>query len=286
LTYSSRIGRGILAACFVGAIALAPQALAQGKLEARYNVTVAGIQVGKGSWLVEIGNDGQYTSAASGRVTGMMQVLTTGEGAAIARGTLGGGRLTPSTFASNITTDRYTDEVRITMQAGTVKELSVDPILPPSFDRVPVTEAHRRGVIDPMTAGMVVVSGNGDVLQPDACRHTNPVFDGRQRYDLVMSFKRMEHVKAEKGYQGPALVCAVHYEPIAGHRPGRAAIRFLRDTRDIEIWLAPITGTRVLVPFRISIPTFIGQAVLQATQFVATPQAARAGAGPNTVRAQ
>ena len=123
-------------------------------------------------------------------------------------------------------------------------------------------------------------------MQPEACQRTNHVFDGRQRYDLVMSFKRMDRVRAEKGYQGPVVVCAVHYEPIAGHRSGRSAIRFLRDTRDIEIWLAPISGTRVLVPFRISIPTFIGPAVLQASQFVAIPQSARAAPGPSTVRAQ
>jgi hypothetical protein len=40
--------------------------------------------------------------------------------------------------------------------------------------------------------------------------------------------------------------------------------------RDMEVWLAPVTGTRVLVPFRISIPTPLGLGVLEATQFVST----------------
>ena len=40
----------------------------------------------------------------------------------------------------------------------------------------------------------------------------------------------------------------------------------------MEIWLAPISGTRVLVPFRFSVPTPFGQGVLQATYFVAQPQ--------------
>jgi len=32
--------------------------------------------------------------------------------------------------------------------------------------------------------------------------------------------------------------------------------------RDAEVWLAPISGTRVLVPFRVSIPTPLGLGVL------------------------
>jgi hypothetical protein len=39
--------------------------------------------------------------------------------------------------------------------------------------------------------------------------------------------------------------------------------------RDLEVWLAPIAGTRVLVPFRAEGPTPIGIAVLEANQFVA-----------------
>ncbi len=47
----------------------------------------------------------------------------------------------------------------------------------------------------------------------------------------------------------------------------------------MEVWLAPIGSTRVLVPYRISIPTPIGMGVMQATQFVsvALPRAAAVG---------
>ena len=48
----------------------------------------------------------------------------------------------------------------------------------------------------------------------------------------------------------------------------------------MEVWLAPIAGTRVLVPFRVSIPTPIGLGVLQATQFVSVPQPRAAADGP------
>jgi hypothetical protein len=46
----------------------------------------------------------------------------------------------------------------------------------------------------------------------------------------------------------------------------------------MEMWLAPIFGTRVVVPYRVSIPTPLGTGVLQATQFVSAPQPAKASA--------
>jgi hypothetical protein len=102
------------------------------------------------------------------------------------------------------------------------------------------------------------------------------VFDGRLRYDLQLAFKRMDRVKAEKGYAGPVVVCAVHFSPIAGFIPSRTAIRYLTRLRDIEVWLAPIAGTRVLVPYRAQGPSPVGRVVLEATQFVSAPLPSRA----------
>jgi hypothetical protein len=47
------------------------------------------------------------------------------------------------------------------------------------------------------------------------------------------------------------------------------------DSHDIELWLAPIAGTRIVAPYRISIPTPIGVGVMEATQFVAMPHAGK-----------
>ncbi len=268
--------RGVVAAAATVVIAGVggEHAHAQGKLEARYVASVAGIPIGKGIWVVDIAED-HYAAAASGGVTGVLSAVTSGEGSAASRGGVHGGRLSPTTFATRVTADGKVDEVRMALQGGTVKDLTAEPPLPPSPDRVALTDNHRRGVIDPMTAGLMPVAGAGDVLTAEACQRTLSIFDGRQRFDLALSFKRMDKVKADKGYQGPAVVCTVLYQPVAGHRPSRSAIKYLMETRDMEIALVPIAGTRVLVPFRIAIPTAIGPAVLQATQFVTTSQSAR-----------
>jgi hypothetical protein len=74
------------------------------------------------------------------------------------------------------------------------------------------------------------------------------------------------------------VVCAVYFSPIAGHIPDRAAIKYLAELRDIETWLAPIAGTRLMVPYRVTVPTPIGVGVMQATQFVSSPQPGKASA--------
>ena len=143
---------------------------------------------------------------------------------------------------------------------GNVKEFAIDPEPPVDPDRIPVTDAHRRGVYDPMTGSMLRVPGTGDLMSPDACRAGAGIFDGRMRYDLKLDFKRMETVKAEKGYHGPVVVCAVYFTPVAGYIPDRPVIKYLTAQRNIEIAFAPIAGTRILVPFWMKIPTPLGPA--------------------------
>jgi hypothetical protein len=239
---------------------------AQGRLDASYAVTLAGVPIGKGGWTIDIQED-QYSATASGATSGLMMVFASGQGTSVVRGTVSGGQPIPSTYVSKIVADKKTDDVRISFAGGAVKEYVADPPTMPSPDRVPVTEAHRRGVSDPMTASLIRVAGNGDTFVPEVCQRTIPVFDGRMRYDLQLGFKHLDKVSADKGYQGTVVVCSVAFVPIAGHVPERSVIRYLVAQRDMEMWLAPLAGTRLMVPYRASIPTPIGLGVLQATQF-------------------
>jgi len=269
-------GRGFVLAALLACAAASP-ALAQGKLEASYSATLAGIPIGKGSWLIDI-NDTHYSAAATGTTTGLLHAFTDGHGASAARGTLQGGHPVSAIYASTIVAGKRTDEVRITIANGDVKDFSVDPPQDNMAERVPVTEAHRRDVLDPVTASLLRVPGNGDPLSPEACKQTLPIFDGRLRYDLTLVFKRMDKVKAAKGYAGPVVVCAVYFSPVAGFITSRSAIKYIAKLRNIEAWMAPIAGTRVLVPYRIQGPTPIGQAVLEADAFVSVAVPASASA--------
>ena len=256
----------------------APAAVrAQGKLEARYSATLAGIQIGKGSWVIDI-TDTQYMAAANGVTTGLMRAFTVGQGTSAAHGTLKAGQPMFSIFASTIAASHKIDDVSLTVANGIVTDSRLDPPLETEPERVPITDEHRKGILDPMTASLIRTPGTGNPLSPEACQHTVSIFDGRLRYDLQFAFKRMDKVKADQGYAGPVVVCVVYFSPIAGYIPSRAAIKYIAKQRDMEVWLAPIAGTRVLVPFRAQGPTPIGKFVLEANHFVSAPIPTRASA--------
>ena len=265
---------GTAALALLAAGAAGP-AQADGRLEARYRMSVAGIAIGQSEIDAVIGST-DYASSARGRASGLLRVLVTGEGSVSARGAIVDGRPVPGSFASRTVGEDETTTVAMTLAGGDVKELSAGTS-DPDAGRVPVTAADRKGIVDPLTAFLIPVGGDGDVVSTRACGRTLPIFDGRRRYDLALSFKRIERVKADTGYAGPAVVCAVAFTAIAGHRTDSPLVKYLAGGREIELALAPIAGTRLLAPFRLAIISMLGDIVIEATAFetTAAPAAAR-----------
>ncbi len=248
-------------------LAVAGQAGAQGRLDARYEATLAGIPIGKGAWTVEIQND-QFSASAFGGTSGLVNVFAGSSGTGASQGRVVNGGLVATTYNATTTVQKRSESVHIILNNGNVKESGIDPEPPIDPGRIPVTEAHRRGVYDPMTASLLRVPGDGEVLTPDACRKGAAIFDGHMRYDVNLNYKRMEIVRAVKGYRGPVVVCAAYFLPVAGYIPDRPFIKYLAAQRNIEIAFAPVAGTRVLAPFWFKIPTPLGAAKLEATQFI------------------
>ena len=267
---SPRRARWLLPALALVAASGATPAFAQGKLEAQYEATLAGIPVGRGAWNIEISDD-QFSAAASGGTAGLLKSLRIRSGSGASQGRVVNGALVSTNYSASTTTSKKTEAIHMLLNNGTIKEFAIEPEPPVDPDRIPVTEAHKKGVFDPMTGSMLQVPGTADPLSPEACRAGAAIFDGRMRYDLKLDFKRMETVQAEKGYQGPVVVCAIYFAPVAGYIPDRPVIKYLTAARNMEIAFAPVAGTRILVPFRMVIPTPLGIAMLEATQFITTP---------------
>jgi hypothetical protein len=258
----------------------AAPAAAQGRLDAKYEASLAGIPVGRGGWTIDVSDDA-YSAAAQGGTSGLLKAFAGGSGSGSSAGRVVAGTLVPSSYNATTTSSKKSETIRMVLTSGTVKEFSIEPEPPVDADRLPVTDAHRRGVLDPMTGSLLRVPGTGEVVAADSCRTGTAIFDGRMRYDLKLDYKRMENVKAEKGYHGQAVVCSLYFTPVAGYIPDRAAIKYLAAQRNIEVWFAPIAGTRVLVPFKVSVPTPLGTAVLEATEFVTTAAPPRTAARAN-----
>ena len=240
----------------------------EGNLDASYTISFAQIPVGELTATAVFG-ESEYAISARARAGGVLKaLLVDGEASFSTQGTIEGGHPVPTTFTSKIVSNTETSDVTMVLDEGNVKELAATP--PPSSDRVPVTNSNRQGIVDPLTALLFSAAAAGEGLSPEACRHTLPIFDGHHRYDLKLRFKRMDKVTAEKGYAGSVVVCSVGYEPIAGHRPSTPLVKYLSEGREMEIALAPLVGTRLLAPFRVTVVIMLATLVIEANQFEAT----------------
>jgi len=244
-------------------------AAAQVKLDASYRATLLGLPIGQISWTIEL-RDNRFTTAATGGISGILRVFTDGHGDVAAHGQLSGGRPVASDFALKLIAGKWSDDVQILFKGDKAKEYVTAPPNPDA-NLVPLTDANRVGVVDPMTALLVYMPGAGETAVPEACDRTVPIFDGHTRYNLRLTFKRIDKVTTEQGYQGPAVVCAVQFFPLAGYNPNHFLITFLAAQHDTEIWLAPFAGSRLMVPYRMAMPTPFGLGVLQAIKFESLP---------------
>jgi Protein of unknown function (DUF3108) len=257
-------------AVLVVVAACGDQALAQSRLEAGYTITFARIPVGNIVAAVELGAS-EYTMSAAGHAG--IRSLLTGEAAFATRGAVKDGHAIPVSFTSRIASGDESLNVTMVLNDGTVEKLMItpQPADPQAGgNRIPVTDADRRGILDPLSAFLLPDGVVGTSLSQDACQRTLPIFDGLQRYDLRLAYKRMDNVAASKGYAGPALVCSVSYQAISGHSPSTPLVKYLTEGREMEIAFAPVAGTRTLAPFRVSVMSMLANLVIRADRFVSS----------------
>src|SRR5215467_12014539 len=194
----------ILAACSALALITATagdRAHAEGNLDASYTISFARIPVGEITATAVFGQN-EYAISARARAGGVLKaLLVDGEASFSTDGTIKSDYPVPTTFTSKIVSNAESSDVTMVLEEGNVKELAVTP--PPSSDLVPVTKANRQGIVDPLTALLFSAAAAGEGLSQEACRRTLPIFDGHQRYDLKLRFKRMgDSGKGVRGTRG------------------------------------------------------------------------------------
>jgi hypothetical protein len=234
------------------------------KFAAHYIITMTHVTVGEMSWSTNFSGT-SYLASATGKASGVLSVLVKGEGTLTTRGAFEDGKLTPAVARFDVSDDDGVYDLEMTFDDGVFKRV-VDRGAPPPEDRVPVGPKLLHDVIDPLSAFLIPVEGKA--LTPANCGKVLKIFDGRRRYDLALSFKRMDAVKLARGYSGPVLVCGVVLHPIAGYRPGSLLVRYLAGKDDLELWLAPIAGASIIAPVRALMPTLVGTMDISADEFV------------------
>ena len=119
-----------------------------------------------------------------------------------------------------------------------------------AFQQMPAGQGRGGGGIYPQT-------------EPDDNAGFIPIFDGKERFDLLFSRKGEMRVteQAPSGQPGVAHVCRVRYLLIAGHKID-GDTKFMAANDAIEVALRPVPSANVFVPYQISIPTMAGSATI------------------------
>jgi uncharacterized protein DUF3108 len=258
--YKNRIGAAVVAAL----ICLSVGASAD-TWRASYNVSLIGIEIGKADVVGRI-SPTQYQVEGRAKIAGLASLLSSARGAASGSGAIDSGRVLPATFATTAANSKMTRTIRMALAGGDVTGLDIAPPIVDKPGRIPLRAQDERDVIDPLGAIIVPLAGRGPLIGPAACNRSVPIFDGYTRFDIRLSYVGERQATA-KGYSGPVVVCSARYVPVAGHNPDRPAIKFMVDNREMEVWLAPIESAHVLVPFRASVLTMVGTAVVEASEF-------------------
>ncbi|WP_107988901.1 DUF3108 domain-containing protein [Breoghania corrubedonensis] len=247
-----------------GLVASRPADAAQrgATIGALYDISFSGLTFAKGELSVQL--DGNAYEARVGmRTSGLVGVFVPSKSNAESTGRLRGSHVVPTRYAMISKEADLSSKVSMDMGRGDVRDLAVTPQLKNRPDRIPVTRSHRRNVVDPLSAALMPLSSGSNGLSPNACDRRIPIFDGWQRYDVQLSYRRTEDVSG-RGYDGPVVVCGARWIPVAGHRPDKRSVKYMAANKHIEIWLAPVANEPLLVPYRISLRTMSGDIVVEA----------------------
>ena len=247
------------------AMALIPLAASAESFRATYALSLMGIPIGVASANGFI-DAHAYKLEIGMRTSGLATLVNSSKGAATATGKFAADGPSPATFAHTIANSNEMRTVRMALVDKSVRQVEVNPEPWDAAVRLPVTEEQKRRVFDPVSALIMAVPAGEQLVGPSACNRTIPVFDGIARFDVHLSYVETRSVHT-RGYMGPVSVCSARYLPISGHRPDSPSTKFMAENREISVWLAPLSGARVVFPLRIDLRTVAGMMSIEASEF-------------------
>jgi Protein of unknown function (DUF3108) len=246
-----------------------PAAAQADLIRARYSVTLVGLHIGDASASGLLQQDG-YKIDLNAQLSGLAAMVSHLQMALASSGSIRKGTVVPAAYATTSANAYETRTVRMSLHSGNVTAVDISPPFEDREGRVPVTEALKRNILDPTSALIMAVPPGQSLVGPTACNRTIPVYDGFTRFDITLSYVGTRTVSVP-GYAGPVSVCAARYTPLAGHKLDSKSTQFMAANREIEAWLAPVEHAHVVVPFRVSMRTMAGMAVVDAVEFNIAP---------------
>jgi hypothetical protein len=248
-------------------------------LTVNYSMSVAGLPIGSATLVLTPG--GTSTAVAlTGRAGGPFEVGRIAATARVAAGQVeansqsGAGK--SATTASLVskgapgnTTFTYTGQttrgpasLAMILAGGRVtKEQASIPDNPMAV-RVAVTEAHKSGVIDPLSVLALMIKPGGTMVPESVCGRSHAVFTGQTRFNLSGGAAEPTTVRGlPDGWS--AVSCKVTHTPVSGHRIDKGSDAGKVRTGTVIFAKDPATDRAVL--WSLSSPAWVGSFTLAAT---------------------
>ncbi|MEM9678249.1 MAG: DUF3108 domain-containing protein [Pseudomonadota bacterium] len=247
------------------ALALPLSYASAGTVNSKLNVSFMGIGIAqmKNSYAID---GSRYSVSGSVKTNPLISIVSSTKASFRSNGVMNGSSLLPTQHELTFSQRRKKGRLALLFANGNVTKQEVLPKKRFKKGQVPLVPAHLKAVLDPVSALIFPVTqakiGDGNSV----CNRTVPVYDGNNRLNLKFSYKASRTVRA-KGFNGPAFVCSVRYQPIAGHRPERKNTKFMVANRDMEVTMARLGNSNAYGLFAFRVKTRRGVAKGVATAF-------------------
>jgi hypothetical protein len=259
-----------LAAFVAGTGGLTPGASADdntwpASVAARYKLSFGGFEVGDYEFQSRF--DGKsYQANSNARVSALFGAFTW-KGNITSSGALDQAKPHPSAYQLSYKVKSKMVSITLGFDQDAIRTVRLIPDKKPGPEVVPVKDGDLKNVFDPMTAILAMTHASGE----SACGRTIPIFDGKARFNLVFSFKGEQKIADKTPTVQPAklVVCKVKYQPVSGHKPKDFQNPWV-DYDNMEIAFRPVPAAHIFVPYRVTIPTTIGAAVMMADKVTIT----------------
>lgn len=254
----TRVKRLFLSSFALGALiafgfAAPGNAQQQGSI-ASYVVSIGGINVSNIDIRLGLESSG-YQLDVVADVAGLAQVVAQGSGAVNSGGTITSTGLQSSRFFLETRTANERFALQTAYSGGNASVGDVTPPLVENPDRIPVNSSHRSGVNDPLAAFIL----RGQALDANLCNRTLRIYTGIERFDMPMTFVETTTATSTRtAYQGPVVLCAMRYVPIAGHFETSEITAYLRDSNRMLVWYMPLNDSGFFIPYRVLMGSSFG----------------------------
>jgi hypothetical protein len=235
-----------------------------------YTMTIAGLPIGSAT-MTMTPNGATTAVAISGKAGGPLEIgrlnasAVIGASSITAQSQSGSGKDAAnsslvsrgqpgnSSFSYTGTNSRGPGKIAMTVAGSRVTALEAQMPDNPKAVRVPVTESHKSGVVDPLSVVGLLFQPGGTMRPENLCGKSYAVFTGQTRFTMAGTpvETRAPFAGMPDGYK--AMTCKVTVTPVAGHRIDKGAnaqartanLVFASSSKDLRtvLWSLSVPGT-------------------------------------------